>query len=89
MPVRASAPIDRPWKAVVVETRCVRPVRRVALNAASFASVPELVRKTRAPSGEPVSSSASLHAKATWGFEAKKLLMCPKVPSWAVIAALT
>ena len=37
----------RPWKEPSAATRWVRPVRRVSLKAASLASVPELVKKTR------------------------------------------
>ena len=36
----------RPWKPCSAATSWVRPVRRVSLNAASLASVPELVKKT-------------------------------------------
>ena len=42
--VSASAPIVRPWKLPSAATTVVRPVRRVALNAASLASAPELVK---------------------------------------------
>ena len=51
--VSASAPVLRPWKDPSAATMPVRPVRRASLIAASFASVPELHRKTREPSGAP------------------------------------
>ncbi len=41
-PVRARAPMVRPWKPPVVETMCGRPVSRPILKAASLASAPEL-----------------------------------------------
>ena len=52
--VSASAPIERPWNepSSARIARCGR-VRRASLNAASLASVPELVRKTREPAGAP------------------------------------
>ena len=46
--VIASAPSERPWNAPSVAMILVRPVIRVILNAASLASVPELVKNTRA-----------------------------------------
>ena len=49
----------RPWKEPSAATRWVRPVRRVSLNAASLASVPELVKKTR-PVGAPTSAEQPL-----------------------------
>ncbi len=62
----------RPWNEPSATTMRVRPVRRVALNAASLASVPELVKKTR-PSWPTRSSSFS--ASSTCGLEVKKLEM--------------
>ena len=55
----ASAPIERPWKAPSVAMILVRPVSRVILNAASLASVPELVKNTLA-SGRPVIAASRL-----------------------------
>ena len=55
MEVSASAPMVRPWKPPSAATTWVRPVRRVSLNAASLASVPELVKNTLAgPASEQV-----------------------------------
>ena len=65
----------------------VRPVIRVILNAASLASVPELVKKTLA-SGSPV-SPASRVARATWAGVAKKLETWPSVEICPVTAAST
>ncbi len=45
--VSDSAPIVRPWKAPSTETRWVRPVSRLILNAASLASAPEFEKNTR------------------------------------------
>jgi hypothetical protein len=65
-----SAPIVRPWKEPsMATTRCVRPVRRVSLNAASLASVPELVKKTlTVPGGSRGGRAASRRARpgARW-----------------------
>ncbi len=47
----------RPWKPPSATTTSVRPVRRVSLNAASLASVPEFVKKTWPVS--PVSDAES------------------------------
>ena len=66
-------------------TMWVRPVRRVALSAASLASVPEFAKNTR-PSGAP-SSASSFSASSIWGSLAKKLEMCPSVESWVVTAS--
>ena len=67
--------------------RCrVRPVRRVSLNAASLASVPELVKNTAEPGGAPASAS-SRSASATCGGVAKKFETWPRVASCAVTAA--
>ncbi len=41
----------RPWKRPSATTTWVRPVRRVSLNAASLASVPELVKNTLPAAG--------------------------------------
>ena len=56
-PVSASAPIVRPWKPPSVATTWVRPVSRDSLNAASFASAPELQKNTRP--GRPARASSS------------------------------
>ncbi len=56
-PVSASAPIVRPWKEpcnVMTRVRCADPLRRASLNAASFASAPELPKYTRPVSHAPV-----------------------------------
>ena len=77
--VMASAPIDRPWNAPSVEMILVRPVIRVILNAASLASVPELVKNTRASPGPSGSTSAaSRSARATCAGVAKKLETWPE-----------
>ena len=47
-PVSESAPMVRPWNAPVVATIRVFPVFRESLSAASFASAPELQKKTLA-----------------------------------------
>ena len=60
----------------------VRPVRRVSLNAASLASVPELVKKTLPSPGCLPRRSSSFSASSTCGALVKKLEMCPRVPSW-------
>ena len=73
----------RPWKAPSAATRWVRPVRRVSLNAASTASVPELVKNTRPGAS---SRSRSRSASAICGSLVKKLEMWPSVPSWVVTA---
>ena len=85
--VSASAPIVRPWKPPSATTTWVRPVRRVSLNAASLASVPELVKKTLPSAGALPSSPSSFSASSTWGSLVKKLEMCPSVPSWLVTAS--
>jgi hypothetical protein len=88
--VMASAPIERPWKAPSVEMIRVRPVIRVSLKAASLASVPELVKNTRAssaPSGSTI--AASRWASATWAGVAKKFETCPRVAIWPVTADST
>ena len=64
----------------------VRPVRRDSLNAASFASVPELAKKTAEPAGAPASSS-SRSASSICGVVAKKLETCTSVAAWALTAA--
>ena len=55
--------------------RRVRPVRRVILKPASLASVPELVKNTRAsrPGAFTVTKPASRSASAIWVGVAKKL----------------
>jgi hypothetical protein len=58
------------------------------LNAASTASVPELVRNTREPSGASAIRS-SVSASAIWAGVPKKLETWPSVPSWALIAAVS
>ncbi len=73
----------------------VRPVRRVSLNAASLASVPELVKNTRAwidgsPSGAAGQDELGQpSASATWAGVVKKLETWPNVEIWPVIAAST
>jgi hypothetical protein len=74
----------RPWKLPSVETTWVRPVRRLSLNAASLASVPEFAKKTR-PSTP--SSDSSRSASVTCGSVAKKFDTCPSVDSCSVTAA--
>ena len=66
----------RPWKEPSAATRWVRPVRRVSLNAASLASVPELVKKTR-PSAP--TSARRRSASSTCGWVVKKLETWPSV----------
>ena len=56
--VSASEPMVRPWKEPSAATRWVRPVRRVSLKAASLASVPELVKKTRPSCGRRATAAA-------------------------------
>ncbi len=80
----------RPWKPPSAATTWVRPVRRVSLKAASLASAPELVKKTRplvstASTGE-VSSARSFSASSICGALAKKFEMWPRVPSCSVTA---
>ena len=55
-PVRASAPMVRPWKPPSAATSAGRPVRRAILKAASFASAPDDAKNTR-PS-RPVRASS-------------------------------
>ena len=74
----------RPWKLPSAATMVVRPVRRVALKAASFASVPELVKNTL-PSA-PISSS-SFSASSICGVDVKKFETCPRVVSCVVTAS--
>ena len=83
--VRASEPMVRPWNDPSAATRWVRPVRRVSLNAASLASVPELVKKTR-PSRAPT-SDRSRSASSTCGALVKKFETWPRVVSCSVTAA--
>ena len=66
----------------------VRPVARVILNAASLASVPELVKKTRASPGA-ATIAVRRSASATCAGVAKKFDTCPKVAIWPVMAAST
>ena len=54
-PVIESAPIVLPWNEPKVETIFLRPLNLESLSAASFASAPELQKKTFA-SVEPVKS---------------------------------
>jgi hypothetical protein len=82
--VSASEPMVRPWNEPSAATRCVRPVRRVSLKAASLASVPELVKNTR-PSAPTSDSSRS--ASSTWGALVKKFETWPSVVSCSVTAA--
>ena len=79
-----ATPMVRPWKEPSAATRCVRPVRRVSLKAASLASVPELVKNTR-PSAATSESSRS--ASSTWGALVKKFETWPRVASCSVTAA--
>ncbi len=97
--VSASAPIVRPWKLPWSETRCVRPVSRLILKAASLASVPELQKKTwpSRPSGPEISIRRS--ASRMVGSAMKRLETWPSSPicrltasttaGWAVPSALT
>jgi hypothetical protein len=71
----------RPWKLPSATTTWVRPVRRVSLNAASLASVPELVKKTLPAPGPWPSRVRSFSASSTCGALVKKLEMWPRVPS--------
>ncbi|CAM5496509.1 hypothetical protein SFUMM280S_03068 [Streptomyces fumanus] len=73
-PVRASAPMVRPWKPPSVATMRGRPVSRPILNAASLASAPELQKKTL-PSRPKRCSSCS--ARATGGSATNRLETCP------------
>ena len=66
----------------------VRPVALVILNAASLASVPELVKKTFASPGAPTMAT-SRSANATWAGVAKKFDTCPRVAIWPVMADST
>ena len=78
-PVIDSAPIVRPWKPPSAATTVPRPVRRASLNAASFASVPELAKNTRPPRVPAGSSSASSRsARRTVGSFMTRLLVCPE-----------
>ena len=85
--VSAKAPMVRPWKEPSIATSFVRPVSRVSLKAASFASVPELVKNTLV-SGLPV-NAASRSARRICCSLAKKLDTWPSRPSCSVIAAVT
>ena len=67
----------RPWKPPSAATMWVRPVRRVSLNAASLASVPELEKNTRPLRRRAASSSRS--ASSTCGSLAKKFETWPRV----------
>ena len=60
----------RPWKEPSIATTLVRPVSLVSLNAASLASVPELVKNTRVGSTSVMAASRS--ASRIWGSLAKK-----------------
>ena len=75
----------RPWNDPSAATRWVRPVRRVSLNAASLASVPELVKNTRPSRGRRSGSNRS--ASSTCGVLVKKLETWPRVVSCSVTAA--
>ncbi|CPU67366.1 Uncharacterised protein [Mycobacteroides abscessus] len=63
-------------------------MRRVILNAASFASVPEFVKNTRDPSGASASASRRSASAICVGVP-KKFDTCPSVPSWAETAAVS
>ncbi len=69
----------RPWKPPSVATMCVRPVRRPILNAASFASAPELEKKTR-PGRPEIWISRS--ARATGGSATYRLETWPREATW-------
>ena len=89
-PVIDSAPIERPWKPPSPATTVPRPVRRASLNAASFASVPELAKNTRPPRVPAGSSSASSRsARRTVGSFMTRLLVCPSTATWALTAPTT
>ena len=81
----------RPWKAPSIAMMRVRPVRRVALKAASLASVPELQKKTFAPRSGwfTVAKPASRSARAICAGVAKKFETWLRVDSWLVIAEST
>ena len=79
--------MERPWNAPSVEMMVLRPVIRVILNAASFASVPELVKKTFASSAPVMLLNRA--ARATWAGVAKKFETCPRVAIWPVTADST
>ena len=68
-----------------------RPVSRVSLNPASLASVPELVKNTRArsPGSLATAIAASRSASATWVGVAKKFETWPSVESWEEMAPST
>ena len=85
-PVRASAPIVRPWKAPSAETTPVRPVSRDSLNAASLASAPELQKNAfpRRPA-----SARSSSASATPGSETYRLETWPSVATCRLTASTT
>ena len=76
----------RPWKPPSAATTWVRPVRRVSLNAASLASVPELVKNTFAGPAPDQRRRASRRARPAAGL-VKKLEMWPRVCSCSVTAA--
>jgi hypothetical protein len=76
----------RPWNEPRAVTTSGRPVSRLILNAASFASVPELQKKTRP--GRPASSS-SRSASSTPGSCIARLETWPRVAAWAVTASTT
>ena len=71
-------------------SRC-RPVSREILKPASLASVPELVKNTRAavPGWLAVVTAASRSASATWVGVAKKFETWPRVDNWAEMAPST
>ena len=76
----------RPWKAPSAATTDGRPVRRTILKAASFASAPELAKKTR-PS-RPVRAS-SRSASRSDGSLATRLDVWPSVATWVDTAWTT
>jgi hypothetical protein len=80
--------MERPWKAPSVAMILVRPVPRVILKAASFASVPEFVKNTLAPPGAPT-IIVRRSARATCAGVAKKLDTWPRVAIWPVMADST
>jgi hypothetical protein len=84
--VIASAPMVRPWKLCSAATITGRPGpcwRRTSLSAASFASVPELQKNTRASAR---SRASSFSASRTAGSCTNRLLVCAILPTWAVTA---
>ncbi len=91
MEVSANAPRLRPWNEPSIAISRLRPVSRVILKPASLASVPELVKNTRAGVWGWLATviAANRSARAIWVGVAKKFDTCPRVESWAEIAPST